>query len=96
MFAFSVSYRWKCRVNVSQSRRERIGDWLRKLATRIDRRYSLAIAIEATPAISRRDEILCIKHGVDKMLWAVNATVEAQAEEVLLMAATKEKHGTPT
>ncbi len=96
MFTFSVSYRWKCRVNTSQSRRERIGDWLRKLATRIDRRFSLAIAIEATPAISRHDEINCIRFGIDKMLWAVNATVEAQAEEVLLTAMTKEKHGTPT
>lgn len=77
-------YHWRFACNHLRTRRQRIGHWLRNLATKIDGRISLAIELESTPAISTLEKVECVKFGLGKIEWALRETVIVQAQENVL------------
>lgn len=81
---YVIDTNWTLRVNSPVSVRERIGGWLRDLATTLDGRHSLAVKIVTTPAIARRTEVECIRYGMQQIEWAVKESVVAEGCEVLM------------
>lgn len=75
---------FQCAANVNKSLRDHIGSTLRKLAAFIDGRYSLGIRINASPKISAKKEIECIRVGFDAMGKAIYQAVEEEAIEHVL------------
>jgi hypothetical protein len=77
-------YSWRVRINESRSANDLIGDRLRALATQIDGRHSVAIAIETVPELSAADEAACLRHGFAKICWAVSESARAAAQEAVV------------
>lgn len=66
------------RVNASpRNRRERLGDWLRRIAARIDGRHSLSVEINTLPVIDADTKLACIRAGVKAMGKAVDSETHA-------------------
>ncbi|WP_153116033.1 hypothetical protein [Rhodocyclus tenuis] len=76
-------------VNVAKSIRDRLGQWLRDVATRIDGRHSLEISIVTAPPISHEDEVAIIHHGLKAMSWAVTDSAQNAATESILQIVSK-------
>lgn len=93
MAKYSADYRWSFRVNKHLSSKERIGAFLRDLATRIDGRWSLAIRIETAPKISLSEEVACVKHGLAAMEFAIEDSARVAACEALMEAHPTVKWG---
>lgn len=94
--SYRVEYEWRLGINLPRSFRDRIGDAFRAIASRIDRRYTVAIAVSAKPALARSEQIACINHGLGQIKWALEETTRTQAVELVLAEIIKERHGTPT
>lgn len=72
------------RVNVNRTLRQRIGAALRKLASRIDKRISLAVEIQTSPGIDPQKVVACVKRALDDLERYVRNEVEAECEEAVL------------
>lgn len=67
-------------VNVNRTLRQRIGAALRGLASRIDKRISLAVEIQTSPGIKVG---ACVNRALDDLERYVRNEVEAECEEAV-------------
>lgn len=72
------------RCNVSRTRRERIGGWLRRLASRIDGRVNLALAVDSCPPLGAIDRACAVRSGIEHMARGLQAMAVAEADELVL------------
>lgn len=75
---------YRVRVNANRTLRQRIGAALRKLASRIDKRISLAVEIQTSPGIDPQKVVACVKRALDDLERYVRNEVEAECEEAVL------------
>lgn len=68
--------------------RARLGNWLRKLATKVDGRRSLAVSIVTEPQISEARVKACIIHG----LRQIPPALESEAHDAAITEAMKHLH----
>jgi hypothetical protein len=80
----TAEYHWRLRVNTPESRRERIGAWLDRLATRIDGRPRTAYKISTVPEIPRVVMLECISTGHVMVERSLESACRAEAEESVL------------
>lgn len=93
---FKVSYEWSFKINRNATLREKIGAALRNLAWHIDGRITLAVDIRSTPPLNWSQKAECIQFVNKRLGEAIGETVVAEAEERLLGAILKERHGAST
>lgn len=72
---------WSLRVNRATTWRERLGNALRRLAGRIDGRWSLGIEIVTQPPIGITSQGECLFQGYAAMSRAIRSETEAEAIE---------------
>jgi len=82
----TVKRDWSYRVTVNSAAsniRERVADWLRKMAYKIDGRITLACHIETTPELSLAKKVECLNRGFTAVEQSVALEVRNEAQEQL-------------
>lgn len=59
-----IKYKWMFEAGLGSTVRERIGNFIRSMASRIDGRVSVAITIESDPELPMLDKVMCVEHGL--------------------------------
>lgn len=83
---FTIPIRTKVTLNDNTGWRRWIGNQLRTVANKIDRRDSLAFEIHSDAVLSRRQHQECIRQAFKALEKAVAAECDAEAAEVALRA----------
>lgn len=76
--------RYRLHVNGRIGWRQHLAHYLRALASRIDHRHSLAIAIDSIPALSTAQQEECINVGLLAMSRSIRETVSSEMCESVL------------
>lgn len=80
-----TEYWYSCKVNAAAANfREKAAAWLRRLAQRIDGRYSLGVEFYSLPPVSEERHLECISAGVVAMNQAVGSEAREEALEGLM------------
>lgn len=80
----SVRTHYRFQVNLNRTWPHRIGWALRRLATWIDGRISLAVHIETTPRVPPKALAACVNRGLRDMERYIVDEVQTEAREQLL------------
>lgn len=80
----SVRTHYRFQVNQNLTWQHRIGWALRRLATWVDRRISLAVHIETTPRVPPQVLAACVKRSLGDMERYIVDAVQTEACEQLL------------
>lgn len=79
---------YRLRVNQANNWRDRFGNILRSLASRVDGRYSVAIEMISLPHLSEDENIRIINTGIDLMNDLQRQAVNHEAVDVISKKAT--------
>lgn len=78
---FEAAWSWKLRVNTPNSWRERLGEILDRLATRIDGRVRVVYRIDTTPPLPRQVLLQAIATGHQIVKLSLDSACRCEAEE---------------
>lgn len=81
---------WALAMNHPQGWRQRLAQWLHRLATRIDRRPVMVMSFASSPPLSSLQVQQIILHGHKSMQQAMEGEVRSEAIERLLQRAQPE------
>lgn len=79
-------FTWTCDTGYKHPRgwRQRLAFALRRLASRLDGRWTLAVRIDSDPPLTPTQQHQCILAGVKAMHRAVHGEVQLEAQDELL------------
>lgn len=84
--AYTVTVDTKVTLNDDTGWRNWIGNRLRSLATRVDRRHSLAFRIHSQPSLTASQQTECIAQAFKALEQAVASECDAEALELAMRA----------
>lgn len=80
----SVEWSYKLQCNQAATWRERVGNWLRRLAGKVDGRSTMALRLTTTPPLDRATRAEIFRQGFAQMDRSVRASCTLAAQEQLL------------
>nr|WP_315237695.1 hypothetical protein [uncultured Albidiferax sp.] len=93
MDKYSEDWSWRLEANQVKTTRERVGQWLRRLADRIDGRTSQALRLTTQPPLDRATTLEVYRQGQLQMQRSVEQACVLAAEECLLQRLRPELFG---
>jgi len=83
----SVRWRYTFRANAApRGWRDRVGDFLRRLAGRVDRRVSVAFEMTTSPALTTKRKSDCFKKGIQVIEDSIISELKEASVEVAMRA----------
>lgn len=78
-----ISFTYRLEMNGRRDWRDRLGNWLRQVAWRIDGRTTLALRFESQPPMSLRSRHDVVKAGFEAMVRGMREEVRCESIERL-------------